>query len=415
MGFPDGFCWGTTTAAHQVEGGNLGSDFWAMEHASGSLFVEPSGDACDHYRLYRHDLALLAELGFTAYRFSIEWARVEPEDGVFSRAAIRHYRDVLQACREFGLTPMVTLHHFTSPRWLMRLGGWEYERTPERFAAYCRMVLGELGDLVPYVCTINEANIGPLLRHMLGHTGEGAPVGIDLGGQGWRAPAAEALGTTPDKLNPFLLTLSEPGIGVIKRAHLAARAAIREVSPGTQVGITLALQDFQPQPGATQLADRMWAEQFEAYLPTVASDDFLGVQNYSRARVGPDGLLPQPDDGELTQAGYEYYPQALEAVLRRAAEAGLPLFVTENGIATVDDDRRVAFVQTALEGVQRALADGVDIRGYFYWSALDNFEWMLGYQPTFGLLAVDRTSQQRTPKHSAHYLGAIARRNSLNS
>ncbi|WP_280402657.1 glycoside hydrolase family 1 protein [Nocardia carnea] len=410
MTFPDTFLWGTATAAHQVEGGNTASDFWAMEHAPGSLFAEPSGDACDHYRLFRDDLALLAGLGFTAYRFSIEWARVEPEDGVFSRAAIAHYRDVLAACHEFGLTPMVTLHHFTSPRWLMRYGGWEYAGTPERFAAYCRAVLAELGDSVPYVCTINEANIGPLLRGMLGISGDGAPVGIDLGGQDWRRPAAEALATTPDKLNPFLFTFSDAGIAVVKQAHMAAREAIRAVSPASQVGITLSLQDFQPLPGATEIADRMWAEQFEEYLPALQGDDFLGVQNYCRARIGTEGILPQPADAELTQAGYEYYPQALEPVLRRAATAGLPLFVTENGIATADDDRRVAFIETALDGVGRALADGVDIRGYFYWSALDNFEWMLGYTPRFGLIAVDRETQRRTPKNSAYHLGAVAGR-----
>ncbi|GAA3194160.1 glycoside hydrolase family 1 protein [Actinocorallia longicatena] len=420
MIFPEGFLWGAATAAHQVEGGNIGSDLWVLENMPGSFFTEPSGDACDHYRLFREDLALLKELGLTSYRFSIEWARVEPEDGRFSRAAIAHYRDVLEACHDLGITPLVTLHHFTSPRWLMKLGGWEHAGTPERFAAYCAAVMSELGSLIPYVCTINEANIAPLIRSLTPQPGEDdahAPVGIgdilaDMLGPGLAA-GAEALGTTPDKLNVFLFTVSDTGMDVVKRAHIAARAAIREASPDTRIGLSLALTDFQPEPGGEATADRLWAESFTGFLPAMEGDDYLGVQNYTRARTGPSGVLPHPEDAELTQLGYEFYPRALENVLRRAAEAGLPMIVTENGIATGDDLRRVAFIREALEGVARCTADGVDVRGYCYWSALDNFEWILGYAPTFGVIAVDRATQQRQVKDSGRYLGSVARRNAL--
>ncbi|MEU4230624.1 family 1 glycosylhydrolase [Nonomuraea sp. NPDC026600] len=421
MAFPEGFLWGTATAAHQVEGNNVASDFWVMEHAVNGLFAEPSGDACDHYRLYRQDLALLKELGLTSYRFSIEWARVEPEDGVFSRAAIAHYRDVLEACHEFGITPMVTLHHFTSPAWLMRLGGWEYEGTPERFAAYCRTVMSELGPLIPYVCTINEANIATLTRRMIedmtGAKPEQAPVGVRepvTGGRAqWREAGAAALGTTPDKLNLFLLTFSDAALAVVKRAHVEARRAIKEVSPSAQVGLTLALQDMQAEPGGEKAAGERWAEMFDEYLPALAGDDFLGVQNYSRVLLDAQGAAFHPEGAELTQMGYEFYPQALENVLRRATSAGLPMLVTENGIATDDDTRRADFIRLALEGVERCLADGLDVRGYYYWSALDNFEWMLGYQPTFGIVAVDRDTFERHPKPSAAWLGEVARRGGL--
>jgi beta-glucosidase len=424
--FPDGFLWGSATAAHQVEGNNVASDFWALEHAAVSRFAEPSGDACDHYRLYRQDLALLRDLGFTSYRFSIEWARVEPEDGAFSRAAIAHYRDVLEACREFGITPMVTLHHFTSPRWLMKLGGWEYEGTPERFAAYCRLVMSELGPLIPYVATINEANIASLTRRMIEDvtgvkpglaSAEQAPVGVGTlrteGAGDWRTAGADALGTTPENLNLFLFTWSDRGLAVVKRAHVEARRVIKEVSPSTQVGLTLALQDMQSEAGGEKAAAERWAEVFGDYLSALDGDDFLGVQNYSRVLVDADGAAFHPEGAELTQMGYEFYPQALENVLRRAAAAGLPMIVTENGIGTDDDNRRTDFIRLALDGVERCLADGVDVRGYYYWSALDNFEWMLGYRPTFGLIAVDRATQQRHVKDSARYLGAIARRNAL--
>lgn len=422
MTFPDTFLWGTATAAHQVEGNNIASDFWALENMPGTFFAEPSGDACDHYRLYRQDIALLKELGYSSYRFSIEWARVEPEDGRFSAAAIAHYRDVLETCQEFDITPMVTLHHFSSPRWLLKLGGWEYEGTPERFAAYCSTVMAELGSLIPYVCTLNEANIGPLIRSMQPTAADEAgsaqaPVGVgdamaDMLSTGLEAGAA-ALGTTPDNMNVFLFTSSDAGIDVVKRAHAAARRAIKDVSPTTQVGITLALSDYQPLPGAEEIADRMWADNFDAFLPAMEGDDFIGVQNYTRASVSGEGHRPPAPDAELTQMGYEFYPQALEGVLRRAAVAGLPLIVTENGVAATDDTRRVEFIRIALEGVERCLADGIDVRGYYYWSALDNYEWMFGYEPTFGLIAVDRATQRREVKNSARYLGDAARRGAL--
>lgn len=429
--FPPGFLWGAATAAHQVEGGNTASDFWALENMPGTFFAEPSGAACDHYRLYRQDIALLAELGLTSYRFSIEWARVEPEDGEFSADAIAHYRDVLQACHDHGITPMVTLHHFTSPRWLMRLGGWEYEGTPERFAAYTRRVMAELGSLIPYACTINEANIGPVIRGLMAPpAGPESAGAVSAGDQSAQAPVgvgdaiaslldagldagAEALGVAPGTLHIFLFTASEAGIAVVRQAHVAAREAIRAVSPQTKVGITLALTDYQALPGGEQAADRLWGEQVSDFLPAMEGDDFLGVQNYTRALVSADGVQPARPGAELTQMGYEYYPRALQGVLRRAAATGLPLIVTENGVATADDARRADFIRDALEGVGKCLADGIDVRGYYYWSALDNFEWMLGYHPTFGLIAVDRATQRRQVKESARYLGGIARRNAL--
>jgi beta-glucosidase len=163
VNFPAGFWWGTATAAHQVEGNNVNNDSWLMEHMPGTIFAEPSGDACDHYHRYPEDIALLAELGFNLYRFSIEWARVEPEDGEFSVAELDHYRRMLATCREHHITPMVTFHHFTTPRWVAAQGGWEADTTPARFARYCERATRHLGDLIGVACTINEANIGPLL------------------------------------------------------------------------------------------------------------------------------------------------------------------------------------------------------------------------------------------------------------
>ena len=196
-------------------------------------------------------------------------------------------------------------------------------------------------------------------------------------------------------------------------AHIRAVEAIKAVRPETQVGITLALQDIQALPGGESLAERGRADLFESYLAALTNDDFLGVQNYSRMRFGPKGVLPPEPGVPLTQMGYEYYPEALEGALRQAAAAGKPMIVTENGLGSENDAERITFVRRALEGLLRGMEDGLDVRGYMYWSAMDNFEWMQGYGPKFGLISVDRTTQERHVKESGHYLGEIARHNVL--
>ncbi len=398
--FPEGFLWGTATAAHQVEGNNVNNDSWAMEHVEGGPYVEVSGDACDAYHRYRDDIALLADLGFTMYRFSLEWSRIEPEQGEFSRAALDHYRRMLQTCVEHGIVPMLTFHHFTSPRWLVRDGGWEAANTPERFARFCRRAAEHLGDLCGYACTLNELNIGRVI----------APF-IDVRSPGdWWQRTATTFGTSPDRFAPFQYVSSERSVQTILSAHRAGYEAIKNVCPDLPTGMTLALQDFQPVPGGEDTANRMNQEVNDVFLEGARGDDFLGVQVYSRRRVGPDGLLPPAEGVEQTQMHYEFWPQALEATIRYAANrAGIPIIVTENGIATDIDSRRIAYVRSALGGVASCLRDGIDVRGYTYWSALDNYEWALGYRPTFGLIAVDRVTQRRSPKPSAHWLGAIAK------
>ena len=405
--FPKDFLWGTATAAHQVEGNNVNSDVWVMEHMPKTHYVEPSGDACDHYHRYRSDIALLAELGFNAYRFSIEWARIEPEEGEFSLAVLEHYRDMLRACHEHDITPIVTFQHFSSPRWLMARGGWESPKTPDRFARYCERATRYLGDLIGAACTINEANIASVLTKM-----GFAPSLERLRRERWWLAASQALAVSPQRLAPFTYAASTRAIKVIMRAHRQGLEAIKSAAGNFPVGITLALQDIQSVGKGDRYAARMRKEINDIYLESLQGDDFVGVQIYSRARVGPRGFLPPEEGVELTQMHYEFWPEALEAAIRDAvAKTGLPVIVTENGLATTDDTRRVEYIRRALRGVVNGLQDGLPVRGYTYWSAFDNFEWGLGYRPTFGLIAVDRGTQQRTVKPSARYLGAIARAN----
>jgi beta-glucosidase len=407
--FPKGFFWGTATAAHQVEGNNVNSDIWILEHVRKTPYVEPSGDACDHYHRYRADIALLAELGFNVYRFSMEWARIEPEEGEFSLAVLEHYRDMLRACREHNLTPIVTFHHFSSPRWLMARGGWENKKTPDRFARYCQRAARYLGDLIGVACTINEANIASVMTKM----GFGAPR-KRLYKKRWWLEASEALGASPKRLSPFTYAASTKAIKIIMQAHRQAREAIKSSSENVLVGLTLALQDIQPIENGEKFAARMRKEINDIYLESLQGDDFVGVQAYSRSRVGPKGVLSAEEGVELTQMHYEFWPEALEATIRDAvAKTGLPVIVTENGIATSDDTRRIEYIRRALAGVSNCLQDGLPVLGYTYWSAFDNFEWSLGYRPTFGLIAVNRETQERTVKPSARWLGAVARANAL--
>ncbi len=407
--FPKGFLWGAATAAHQVEGGNTNSESWVLEHTPGSMYAEPSGDAIDHYHRYRDDIALLARLGFNSYRFSIEWARIEPEEGLFSLAALEHYRRMLACCHEHGLTPIVTFHHFTSPRWLMKTGGWESHDTPDKFARYCERAVKHLGDLIGAACTTNESNLPSLLSSM-GYM----PPAEQMRAAPWWVAAAHQLGVPPAQLAPFQYIVPEKAFDVFIAAHRKGMAAIKSGPNNIPVGMTLAIQDIQAGPGGEAMADAMRYKINGMFLEALRGDDFVGVQTYSRTCFGPNGALPPEEGVEKTLMGYEFWPEALEATIRYAVSiTGSPVIVTENGLGTPDDTRRIEYIRRAVRGVANCLRDGLDVRGYCYWSAFDNYEWSMGYRPTFGIIGVDRATQQRTPKPSAHYLGEIARANGM--
>jgi beta-glucosidase len=407
--FPEGFVWGTATAAHQVEGNNVNSDFWVLEHAPGTLFAEPSGDACDSFHRYPTDVRLLQQLGFGAYRFSIEWARIEPEEGRFSLAALDHYRRMLACCHEHGVRPCVSFHHFTSPRWFTADGGWEERGNADRFLRYCERAVRHLGDLIDTAYTINEANLMATL----------AAAGI-LPRDGLKqqtpfiAAAAAACGSTVERFGPFLLGHPMKISDTLLDAHVRARDVLKAGPGRFPVGITLAMQDYQAVPGGEARRDAARALSFDAFLDAARDDDFVGVQTYSRVRFDAHGPVGPEDGVPVLVMGYEFWPEGLEATIRYAHDkTGGPIFVTENGIGTTDDAQRQEYVRRALAGVVRCLRDGIDVRGYFYWSLLDNFEWLFGYRPQFGLIGVDRATQMRRPKPSATWLGEIAHANAL--
>ena len=411
------FLIGAATAAHQVEGNNIHSDFWALEQMENSGYKEPSLDAVDHYNRYEEDIQLIAKAGLNAYRFSIEWARIEPEKGRFDEKEIKHYENVLKCCREHNITPVVTMHHFSSPKWLISEGGWESEITIRYFADYCRYVVSKLGDLMEYVCTINEANMGlqiaAVARDMMMKMGIKPQIGLNFElpkeMREKQAAGAAVFGLKPEQpVSTFLSLRSEKGDILVMRAHESAREAMKEVCPHLKVGLTLSLFDIQVQPGGESQAEKAWDDDFAHYLPYLQKDDFIGVQNYTRKLMGENGSLPVPEGSEVTQMGYEFYPEGIGHVIRHVAEQlPKPIFVTENGIGTDDDSRRVEYIKRALAGVGECVADGIPVIGYLHWSLLDNFEWQEGYGKTFGLIAVDRSTQKRMPKPSLAYLGSF--------
>jgi beta-glucosidase len=418
------FLIGAATAAHQVEGNNTQSDFWVMEQVPHSMWKDRSLDCMDHYNRYREDIGLLAAAGLNACRFSIEWARIQPDKDTFDQKEIEHYRDMLAYCRKKGVSPIVTMHHFSSPKWLIREGGWEAESTADYFARYCGRVAKELGSIMEYVYTINEANMGLQIAKIAarykavaegdkkssqGNLQVGLNNNASSGGMekivSYMKELGEAFGMDPRNIQDFLKPRSPKGDRLIMKAHEKTRDAMKAVCPHLKTGVTLSLHDNQALPGGEHHTEAENNDELLHYLPYLQKDDFIGIQNYTRSVYGPDGLVPPAKNTELTLGNYEFYPEALEHVIRFVNNhTALPIIVTENGCATTDDSRRVEFLRRALTGVKRCVDDGIPVKGYCCWSLLDNFEWQQGFTVTFGLIAVDRTTQKRIPKPSLAYL-----------
>ncbi len=401
---PKEFLWGTAISGHQSEGNNVNSDAWLQENIKPTLFAERSGDACDSYHRYAEDIAIAAKLGFNCYRMGIEWARIEPSEGHYSNAELDHYAGVLEACRAHGLKPVVTFNHFTVPLWFAERGGFEVANSPDFFATFCRKAAEHLGGLMHMATPFNEANIQLLVQLLPGRSQ-------------W-LPAANAMIAAAAKATnaPRFSTVAyaDPAVStpLMQEAHRKAYDAIKSVRADLPVGLSLTTQDVQPV-GPNSLAavyrDRLYGEWVNVARTHA---DFVGVQPYLRLLVDDKGITAPPKGAELTDAGYEFYPNAVAGTIRWAHEAiGKPIYVTENGIATNDDSRRIAFIDQALASLRSCVDDGIPVHGYLYWSLLDNFEWTSGFSKHFGLVAVDLQTFKRAPKPSAVHLGKIARRN----
>ena len=415
--FPEGFFWGTAAAAHQVEGGNHANDWWAWEQTPGHIKNGDRSDpACDHYARFAGDFDLLRSLHQNAHRLSLEWSRIEPAPGQFSKTAIQHYADVLQALRDRGMEPMVTLHHFTNPSWIADAGGWETPDTALRFANYADHVVRELGQLARYWVTVNEPTVIAYQGYV---RGEWPPGKRDLGA------AARTLVT-------------------LLRGHWLAYERIKMRQPELQLGLAHHVRVFDP---ARLFApqDRIVAAAFNrvfnhtllqslrqgrlAFPLTRAghasgpapSQDFFGLNYYTRELVkfnrhyGAElfGERVLPVGAPRSDLNWELYPEGFYRVLRSLQREGLPIFVTENGIADAADVRRPDFLLTHIGAMLRAIHAGVPVRGYFHWTCFDNFEWAEGYSAKFGLIACDPLTQERRLRPSARLYAEICRNNQL--
>ncbi|GAC1506777.1 MAG: glycoside hydrolase family 1 protein [Candidatus Dormibacteraceae bacterium] len=405
--FPQGFLWGTASAAHQVEGDNKNSDWWEFEQQPGRIANGDSSEvACDHYHRYREDFSLLREMNQNAHRLSIEWSRIEPAEGEFDSRQIRHYRDVLGDLLEQGIQPMVTLHHFTSPTWFTRRGGWTAAGSARAFQPFVRRVVDELGDLITMWCTINEPNIYAANGWI---TGEFPPAHVgDL-------PAM------------YRVTAN------MRKAHELAYVAIKRRWPDVPVGLSHHKFLFLPAtPGrldrlaanTAQLAMDRWPVGPGQLRKVVeATSDFIGIAHYWGQGVTFDARRPRGQfikrfnvpGVPVTEMGWGTDPTWMRRVLNELKALRKPVYITENGLASNDDEWRQRYLAEVLSNVHLAIQDGVDVRGYFHWTNMDNFEWARGYAMHFGLIAVDRKSLERTIKPSGRLYARIAKSNALPS
>ena len=393
--------WGVATAAHQIEGNNTNSDYWVLEHLASTNFAEPSGDACDSWNRWEDDVKLVQALGLNAYRFSIEWARIEPEQGVFSQAVLDYYRRICIACRERSIIPIVTFHHFTSPRWLAAKGGWENPDTAGLFARFCERSARALGDLIGAACTMNEPNAqvtSYLMRGYKPFPNEEKVV----------AEAARAVGS--DRFGAYFMGDSLRVRDVCLTAHRRAVEAITSVLPATKVGMTLALQDLVPGQDGEQLHRRIFDDARLPFYDAAAKDDFIGVQPYLRMITGSNAYLPAAARVLTNRYGADASPNALSAVIREVhRHCGANILISENGIDTEQDAIRAIHLKASVAELQSCVEAGIPVIGYIHWSLLDNFEWRSGYAPKFGLYTVDRKTFARRAKPSAAVYRAIVR------
>jgi beta-glucosidase len=416
--FPADFRFGVATSAHQVEGHNVHSDWWEFERRPGAIRDGThSGAACEHYSRFRDDLDLVQDLSLDSYRFSIEWARIEPRPGEFDHQALDHYAEVIAACRERGLEPFVTLHHFSHPKWFMDRGGWESPDAPEAFARYVRFVGQGLKRQVTHWITINEPLVYVMHAHILGD---------------W-LPCRRGF-------RPLVRTCRN-----LLRGHFRATRILREVeaaeSCGPQIGLAHHLRVFEGlRPGHRLDAAAAWLqghpfnwvfldslERGRFFAPlgvgerireACPAQDFLGVNYYSRDRLKFNLFRPVDLFGdrlttpgaELDDMGWEIYPEGMSRVLRTAhARYGKPMWILENGVADAKDTFRPAYLVRHLTELARVVKEGLPVKGYFHWSLLDNFEWTEGFGPRFGLVEVDYQTQERRLRPSAHLYAEIAR------
>jgi beta-glucosidase len=403
--FPHGFLWGAATSSHQVEGNNRWNDWWEFEQ-SGRLPHRSEG-ACRHFELYERDFDLAQSWGHNAHRLSIEWSRIEPVEGHFSAAALDHYASVARALRKRGLEPVVTLHHFTNPAWFTRRGGWVRRDSVDFFRRYVEAVSARLGQHVRYWVTINEPTIYVTRAFLKGDWPPCQPAS-------WLS-AARALRNLCRAHGEAYFTIhrcrSDAMVGF---AHSAPYVVARR-PPRRLDRYAARLRDFV----LNRLCFRLLGRAPHRVL------DYIGINYYSRqvVRWRPWGLAAlfgaehKADDPmnrrQFNSLGWEIYPEGLREVVKKFAAYGVPLMITENGVATSDETLRKDFIAAHVGALALAMRDGARVLGYFYWTLFDNFEWAEGMTPQFGLAAVVLPNQTRIRRPAVDTFERICRSNEI--
>ncbi len=426
--FPSDFVWGVASAAHQVEGGhqdinNFG--WWEKQtKEDGQSTIknnDKSGNACDHWNRYPEDIELMKSLNVDSYRFSVSWSKIMPKQGVYDTLALQHYVQVADSLLSKGITPMVTLHHFTHPLWFQDLGAFEKKENLKHFVNFSEVVYLALKDRVKQWCTINEPGVYMFDAYLSGMF-------------------------PPGKDDPVLAAQVMENL---MKAHVQVYQKIKSLPKGDQTEIGLVKNMMQMDAiGKYNIMDHfikyfadnnynevvlnlLKTDEFDFYMPTMVerkttitgaskSLDFIGLNYYSHYAFNFNGnidesLEPIAYPGEvMTDMDYGMYPEGIYRAIKRISQIGVPIIITENGIADDKDDRRADFIDKYLYAVSKAIEDGYDVRGYYYWSLTDNFEWNLGYGERFGLYHVDFNTQKRTLKEGTKkYIEIINKAKSL--
>lgn len=397
--FPQNFLWGAATSAYQVEGNNINSDWWQWEKDAG---IENSASACRHYQFYEQDFDLVKSLNHNAHRFSIEWSRIEPEEGKFSQKELKHYLDVVLSLRARNIEPMVTLHHFTNPIWFSRMGGWENSKSIARFLRYCDFLMRALAKYVHYWITINEPNV--YVSH------------------------AYILGVWPPQKKSYLKAKIVHDNFI--RAHIKAYRLIHKIYkelgfPKPCVSIAQNMMAFVPCTQnlkdrlAARFRDKWYNFRFFDKIISHKALDFMGVNYYARQLVevekwgignlAMDVCKNDHHPVKKNSLGWDIYPAGLYELLLKLKKYGLPVIITENGICTSDDNLRWEYLYNHLKNIHLAIEKGVPVTGYFYWSLMDNFEWDKGFRPRFGLIDIDYNTYKRTVRESARYFSQVCK------
>jgi beta-glucosidase len=369
--FPENFYWGTATSAYQVEGGIRNN--WSV---AGEKF--DAGIACDHYHRFEEDFDLAKAMNNNAHRFSIEWARVEPIEGKFNETEIEHYRQVILALKKRGLEPFITLYHWTLPTWFSEKGGWLDIGAPQYFARFVEKIVGEYKDLVKFWITLNEPNIYTTHSFLRGD---------------W-----------PPFKKSFYIT--QQVIRALAESHKKAYEIIHKIIPDARAGIT----SFNIHYGGILkfFSDYYWNHQF--FQEIKEHQDFIGLDYYLSHSLLEILKLSRK---EKTDIGWEIRPKEIKYVLGALKQYKKPIYIMENGLADAKDEKREKFINSHLQWTHKAIEEGVDVKGYFYWSLLDNFEWDKGFDPRFGLVEVDYKTLKRTPRPSSKKYAEICKNNGI--